>query len=197
MYMWVYFINNKWFISKLKIKSWICFDEYLAFLFVFLACLRGYIGENCEIECSFPYYGLKCLQECTCNISDFHYVDGCILQSEKNNNSNIVTITERYIHMFKRKLKSLIMEMLFRCCMFTFVGFFLLFFVLQYGCINLFRELHFFLIWKKKYIPFLSIKKSKTWILLIKQSLKNINKKTKDKKFDLLLAHARIIFSFF
>lgn len=70
-------------------------SSYLVRL-LFLACLKGYFGENCEIECPFPYYGWKCLQECNnCDIEDCHHENGCRLQSEQPNHFNITTTPER------------------------------------------------------------------------------------------------------
>lgn len=70
-------------------------SSYLVRL-LFLACLKGYVGENCEIECPFPYYGWKCQQECNnCDIEDYHHKNGCRLQSEQTNHFNITTTPER------------------------------------------------------------------------------------------------------
>lgn len=62
---------------------------------LFSACHSGYLGENCEIECPFPYYGRKCIKKCNCDIEDCHHVNGCRFISEQTNHSNISTTNER------------------------------------------------------------------------------------------------------
>lgn len=60
-----------------------------------IPCLKGYFGANCEIECPFPYHGLKCVQECNCDIEDCHHENGCRLQADHNNHFNITTTPDR------------------------------------------------------------------------------------------------------
>lgn len=62
---------------------------------MFSACLSGYLGENYEIECPFPYYGWNCIKKCHCDIEDCSHVNGCKLMSEQTNDSNILTTNER------------------------------------------------------------------------------------------------------
>lgn len=62
---------------------------------LFPACLSGYLGKTCKIECPFPYYEQNCIKECHCDIDDCCHVNGCKLMSEQINNSNILTTNER------------------------------------------------------------------------------------------------------
>lgn len=104
------------------------------FFTLFSACLSGYLGENCKIECPSPYYGWKCMNKCNCDNQECHHVNGCRLQADQNNNFNITTTPERYIQTNHSNilitterliLFLIIMDRLFRCSMVAFgCGFF-------------------------------------------------------------------------
>lgn len=41
------------------------------------ACPKGYFGFGCETKCGFPYYGLKCALNCSCNVEHCDHIYGC------------------------------------------------------------------------------------------------------------------------
>ena len=41
------------------------------------ACPPGYYGNNCSVQCPFPSFGLKCLEECNCSHSECDPDLGC------------------------------------------------------------------------------------------------------------------------
>lgn len=40
-------------------------------------CPLGYIGRYCDIQCTFPYYGVDCQQTCACSPSKCNFTSGC------------------------------------------------------------------------------------------------------------------------
>lgn len=40
-------------------------------------CPKGYFGFGCETKCGFPYYGLKCALNCSCNVEHCDHIYGC------------------------------------------------------------------------------------------------------------------------
>ncbi|XP_056013518.1 uncharacterized protein LOC125648793 [Ostrea edulis] len=40
-------------------------------------CKSGYIGENCDLPCRYPSYGVDCQLECNCNESYCNHKHGC------------------------------------------------------------------------------------------------------------------------
>nr|XP_022293313.1 multiple epidermal growth factor-like domains protein 10 isoform X1 [Crassostrea virginica] len=57
----------------------ICPDEYVwnQMQNKCTSCMDGFIGRNCNIQCSPPSYGQECQLECKCQPSDCHHVFGC------------------------------------------------------------------------------------------------------------------------
>lgn len=43
----------------------------------YVACEEGYTGQNCEIVCPFPSYGLDCQSVCNCTETTCDHVNGC------------------------------------------------------------------------------------------------------------------------
>lgn len=43
----------------------------------YVACEEGYTGQNCEIVCPFPSYGLDCQSICNCAETTCDHVNGC------------------------------------------------------------------------------------------------------------------------
>lgn len=43
----------------------------------YVACEEGYTGQNCEIVCPFPSYGLDCQSICSCAETTCDHVNGC------------------------------------------------------------------------------------------------------------------------
>ncbi|XP_056013741.1 multiple epidermal growth factor-like domains protein 10 [Ostrea edulis] len=41
-------------------------------------CSLGYTGNNCEIRCRYPSYGVSCQLECNCTEGNCHFQTGCI-----------------------------------------------------------------------------------------------------------------------
>lgn len=52
---------------------------------MFLACSRGYHGNDCAIKCQYPTYGESCQSECKCLKNECHYSQGCILHTTIDN----------------------------------------------------------------------------------------------------------------
>lgn len=40
-------------------------------------CPSGYYWINCSKPCQYPYYGLKCGQNCSCGKENWDYISGC------------------------------------------------------------------------------------------------------------------------
>ncbi|XP_056013746.1 cell death abnormality protein 1-like [Ostrea edulis] len=41
-------------------------------------CSPGYTGNNCDIPCRYPSYGVSCQLECNCTEGNCHFQTGCI-----------------------------------------------------------------------------------------------------------------------
>ncbi|XP_061197948.1 uncharacterized protein LOC133206057 [Saccostrea echinata] len=58
-------------------------------------CEPGFFGENCSDVCVYPYFGLKCLQECRCDKHLCDPVTGCHEESTTKGTTNTsVNLTE-------------------------------------------------------------------------------------------------------
>lgn len=52
-------------------NSYIYFNQYS------LGCEMGYIGINCDVRCTFPFFGLDCQLICNCSEKNCDYANGC------------------------------------------------------------------------------------------------------------------------
>lgn len=50
-------------------------------IILFLACDRGFRGENCDTKCPYATYGDGCQSLCNCNITYCDHVNGCTVSS--------------------------------------------------------------------------------------------------------------------
>lgn len=53
----------------------------MTYVTIYLACLIGYRGKDCAIQCKYPRYGQGCQSLCNCLKNECHYSQGCILHT--------------------------------------------------------------------------------------------------------------------
>ncbi|XP_061195844.1 multiple epidermal growth factor-like domains protein 10 [Saccostrea echinata] len=41
------------------------------------ACLPGYLGHNCELQCRYPSFGVNCQEHCDCKEESCNTITGC------------------------------------------------------------------------------------------------------------------------
>lgn len=51
---------------------------------LYVACEKGYTGQNCENACPFPSYGMDCQSVCNCAELFCDHVNGCGNSTEKS-----------------------------------------------------------------------------------------------------------------
>lgn len=52
-------------------------------IYITSGCEKGYTGQNCEVLCLFPTYGMDCQSICNCTQTKCNPVDGCKGHSTK------------------------------------------------------------------------------------------------------------------
>lgn len=56
---------------------WFFFIKHIMTLNVVDRCPDGFIGKNCDKQCSYPEYGIGCQQSCMCSKQRCNVFTGC------------------------------------------------------------------------------------------------------------------------